>query len=119
MGNRLESMCARVTPSECLISLICSDGEVPTRSGCALITHSMITWCQEDVPVIGRTTEASTGRCNCSLLQKLLWSALTSRLFPISPAETENLQSPRISEILVRSRGWDYPLFELSTTTPA
>src|SRR5258708_940808 len=115
MGNWLENTCARVTPRSCLISLICFDGGVPTPSPCALITPSMSTWCPGDDPVIGRTTEASTGRYNCSLRRKLLWSALTSKLFPILPAETENLQSPLTFGTRVRNRGLDEPLFELST----
>src|SRR6266851_3019915 len=55
--------------------------------------HSMSTWCPGDVPVIGRMTEASTGRCNCLLHLRLLSSALTSRPFPISPAETERFET--------------------------
>src|SRR5258708_6914543 len=62
MGNWQESMYARVTPRLCLISLICSAGEVPTQSPCALITHSMNTCCPGDTPVIGRMTEASNNQ---------------------------------------------------------
>src|SRR5260370_39334374 len=118
MGDWLESMCAWVTRSSCLISLICSAWEGQTPSQSVLIVHSMATCCPGDVPVIGRTTEVSIGRGNCSLQRKLLWSALTSRPFPNSTAETESLLSPLIYEIQVRSRGLDEPLFELPMMRP-
>src|SRR5258706_4391730 len=108
-------MCGRVTPRSCLISLTCSAGEVPTRSRCALIMLSAIAWCPGDDPAIGRMTAVSIGRCNCSLHRKLLWSALTSNLVPILPAEMESLQSLLISGIQVCNRRRGGLLSELST----